>query len=77
MTVELPLNTSFSVSGTRLLELPRCLDLELLRAMHPSCASLTAMEMRLYGGVPSLIYSVKAGGVSIMDHFESMFSKIK
>jgi hypothetical protein len=39
-----------------------CLDLGALRAMSPQCESLTYAEVMLYGGIPSLIYSVKALG---------------
>ena len=36
------------------------LDIESLREMSSACSALTPAEVVLYGGIPSLIYSVKA-----------------
>jgi hypothetical protein len=36
------------------------LDLSSLRAMSDMCSAVTPADVMLYGGIPSLIYSVKA-----------------
>jgi hypothetical protein len=60
-----------SQRGCRLLGFSPCSDLALLRNMSPQCASLNPAEAMLYGGIPSLIYSVKAlGEMSPMDRFQ-------
>lgn len=43
--------------------MPSCFDLTTLRAMSPACADLNPAEVAYFGGVPSLIYSVRMGDV--------------
>jgi hypothetical protein len=45
--------------GCHVLGFSPCLDLTLLQNMSPSCSDLNPAEVSLYGGIPSLIYSVK------------------
>lgn len=52
--------------------MPSCYDLPTLSAMSVECYNLSANEMLYYGGIPSLIYSVKTSGtVSLTDRFDA------
>jgi hypothetical protein len=50
---------SASLRGCHVISFSPCLDMTLLRRMSPSCSSLSPAEVAVYGGIPSLIYSVK------------------
>jgi hypothetical protein len=51
-----------SPRGCLTVHLPQCIDLNSLRNMSVQCEALTPAEVMLYGGIPSLIYSIKAMG---------------
>ena len=51
-----------SPRGCLTVHIPQCVDLNSLRNMSVQCESLTPSEVMLYGGIPSLIYSIKAMG---------------
>lgn len=55
-------------------ELPVSTNIAKLRHMHVRCAALTRAEVALYGGIPSLIYSVKARGENTP---EERFRRVK
>jgi hypothetical protein len=45
--------------GLKFAQMPESWDATVLRAMSPSCAGITKTEITLYGGIPSLLFSVK------------------
>ena len=58
--------------GMLLLSMSISNDLKLLRGMHPACNGLTPTEVAMYGGIPGLIYSMKAiPGITIAQRFTS------
>jgi hypothetical protein len=60
-----PVSCSYSppsMRGCHVLGFSSCVDIHALRAMSPGCSSLSPSEVTLFGGIPSLIYSVKALG---------------
>jgi hypothetical protein len=46
--------------GTETVHMPMATNLQQLRAMSPECVSLTSVEAAFYGGIPSLMFSVKS-----------------
>lgn len=56
----MPSSTPASPHGCLTVPIPLCVNLNSLRNMSVQCESLTPAEVMLYGGIPSLIYSVKA-----------------
>lgn len=51
----------------KIVPLPVCKDMKLLRAMGSRFSSLTRMEAALHGYIPSLIYSLKVDGSTFRD----------
>jgi hypothetical protein len=63
-----------SPRGCLTVPLPQCMDLVSLKKMSDQCEALTPAEVMLYGGIPSLIYSVKAlGEMTPQERFEKKF----
>ncbi|CAJ1386926.1 unnamed protein product [Effrenium voratum] len=52
--------------------MPRCADMEQLRAMHPACDALTPLEAVYLGYVPALIFSVKTQVFDIEGRFRAL-----
>ena len=48
---------------------PISINLIELKVMSSNCSNLTSLDVAFYGGIPSLIYSVKAQGFSYKDRF--------
>jgi hypothetical protein len=64
MTLDQTFSNSFmagSARGVKAVSLPISTDLELLQQM-PGCEAINAATVALYGGIPSLIFSVKGLG---------------
>ena len=55
-----------SLRNCEIAHVPTSMDLSLLRAMDPCCAALTRAEAALYGGIPSLIFTVKKFGAGVV-----------
>lgn len=55
-------SSSVSARGACTVPFMPCLNIEALRDMSEKCGSLTPAEVMSYGGIPSLIYSVKVAG---------------
>jgi hypothetical protein len=53
-------NVPASSRGTEIVHMPMAMNLQQLRAMSPECVSLTSVEAAFYGGIPSLMFSVKS-----------------
>ena len=53
-------NVPASSRGTETVHMPMATNLQELRAMSPECVSLTSVEAAFYGGIPSLMFSVKS-----------------
>ena len=53
-------NVLASSRGTETVHIPMATNLQELRAMSPECVSLTSVEAAFYGGIPSLMFSVKS-----------------
>jgi len=63
-----------SPRGVILAPMPSCFDLPTLRAMSPACVDLNPAEVAYYGGVPSLIYSVRLGELTPKTRFTNVIS---
>lgn len=59
-----------SSRGYKTVHQPISYDIKALRSMSDDCRALTSMEAALYGYIPSLIFSVKAGDVELIDLFK-------
>ncbi|CAJ1335013.1 unnamed protein product, partial [Effrenium voratum] len=57
--------------------MPRCADMEQLRAMHPACDALTPLEAVYLGYVPALIFSVKTQVFDIEGRFRDILPAAK
>jgi len=53
-------NVPASSRGTVTVHMPMTTNLQELRAMSQECGSLTSVEAAFYGGIPSLMFSVKS-----------------
>ena len=47
--------------GAHVIHMPLSVDLDDLRLMSTACSALTPFEAVFYGGIPSIIYSIKGG----------------
>lgn len=66
-----PSIVSASERGVYVVHLPLSTDLLELRTMSDACRALTPFEVVFYGGIPSLIYSIKGGQFDPMQRIES------
>ena len=55
------LSTSTSDRGAHVIDMPLSVNLKDLRLMSNECGALTPFEAVFYGGIPSVIYSIKDG----------------
>jgi hypothetical protein len=54
--------SSRSTRGCKVVPLPVTTDIVALRGMHDDCTGMTPGEAAYFGGIPSLVYSVKVSG---------------
>jgi hypothetical protein len=66
-------NLPISDRGCCVVSLPTCMTERVLQSMSPACSGLTRAEVAYYGGMPSLIYSVK----HLNEHLENRFGRQK
>ena len=74
MTTHVPLDldlvNQMSMRGHYSVPLPTSTDVDELRAMSDECSALTPLEVARYGGMPSLIYVVKAHSMNLRDLYD-------
>jgi hypothetical protein len=58
-----------SERGFHVLNFKPCIDLALFRQMSPACGSISPAQVMLFGGIPSLIYSVRNGEMTPEERF--------
>jgi hypothetical protein len=64
--------TGSSGRGCHIVPMEVSVNLLELQAMSDNCSSMTPLEVALYGGIPSLIYTVKSGAdLSIEERFRN------
>ena len=59
----------WNVRGYKSIPLPLSTNLKELRAMSTECSTLTPLEVAMYSGMSSLLYSVKAQGFDCDKHY--------
>ena len=74
MTTHVPLDldllNQMSMRGHYSVPLPTSTDVDELRAMSNICSALTPLEVARYGGIPSLIYVVKAHSTNLKEVYD-------
>ena len=67
--------SSSSDRGVHAIHMPLSVDLEKLRRMSNECSALTPFEAVFYGGIPSVIYSIKGNQFSPLERVEAFIGQ--